>query len=291
MKKKQRKTEKAPFFKESLQTIKRNKAVSAVYFILRFAVIAIAVLSLLGGNYEHLFICILVLILFLLPSFFQRKLQIELPSTLEIIIICFIFAAEILGELQNYFIQYPNWDTMLHTLSGFLLAAVGFSMVDILNRNKPESFSLSPLFLARVAFCFSMTAGVLWEFFEILVERVFLLDLQKDTGVHTISSVARDASRQNIPIVIKDITDVAVNGQSLGLGGYQDIGLYDTMEDLFVNFIGAVVFSTIGYFYVRNQSNHRNDASQKVVSQFVPRIRTGVEPSDSPPQDDATSES
>lgn len=291
MKKTRHHREKVPFFKESLQTIKRNKLVSAVYFILRFAVIAIAVLSLLGGNYENLFICILVLILFLLPSFFQRKLQIELPSTLEIIIICFIFAAEILGELQNYFVQYPNWDTMLHTLSGFLLAAVGFSMVDILNRNKPESFNLSPLFLALVAFCFSMTAGVLWEFFEFLMDRVFLLDMQKDTIVHTISSVALDASKQNIPIVIKNITDVTVNGQSLGLGGYLDIGLYDTMEDLFVNFIGAVVFSTIGYFYVRNQANHRNDASQKVVSQFVPRIRNEAEQAPSALEDETTPES
>ena len=273
---------KAQFWRESLQTIRRNKSVSAVYFVLRLAVIIIAVLSVLGGNYENLFICILVLVLFLLPSFIQRKLQIELPSTLEIIIICFIFAAEIMGELQNYFVQYPNWDTMLHTLSGFLLAAVGFSMVDLLNRNKPESFNLSPLFLALVAFCFSMTAGVLWEFFEFLMDRVFLLDMQKDTVIHTISSVALDASRQNIPIVLEQIQDVSVNGQSLGLGGYLDIGLYDTMEDLFVNFIGAVVFSTIGFFYVRNRINHRTDASQKLVEQFVPRVHNPVESPEEP---------
>lgn len=257
----------------ALQYIKRHKAVASVYFILRFAVIAIAVLSCLNGNYENLFICILVLLLFMLPAFIQRRLNIELPSTLEIIILCFIFAAEILGELQNYFIQYPNWDTMLHTLSGFLLAAVGFSMVDILNRNKPESFSLSPIYLALAAFCFSMTAGVLWEFFEFGMDRLFHMDMQKDTIIHVISSVTLDPTNQNIPVTIKGITDMSINGQSLGLGGHLDIGLYDTMEDLFVNFIGAVVFSTIGFFYVRNQRSHKNDASQKVVSQFVPRVR------------------
>lgn len=275
-----RKKPKDQFFKGSLQYIKRHKSVAAVYFILRFAVIAIAVLSCLAGNYENLFICILVLILFLLPTFIQRHLHIELPSTLEIIILCFIFAAEILGELQNYFIQYPHWDTMLHTLSGFLLAAVGFSLVDLLNRNRPESFNLSPIYLALVAFCFSMTVGVLWEFFEFSMDRLFEMDMQKDTIVRTISSVALDPTNQNIPITIREITDVAVNGESLGLGGYLDVGLYDTMEDLFVNFIGAVVFSTFGFFYVKNAREHRSDATQKVVSQFVPRVRSVEEQSE-----------
>lgn len=274
------------FLKGSLQEIKRHKAVATVYFILRFAVIAIAVLSCLDRNFENLFVCVLVLVLFLLPAFIQRRLNIELPSTLEIIILCFIFAAEILGELRNYFIQYPNWDTMLHTLSGFLLAAVGFSMVDILNRNKPESFNLSPIYLAMAAFCFSMTAGVLWEFFEFAMDRLFHMDMQKDTILHVVSSVALDPTNQNIPITVSGIRDVAVNGRSLGLGGYLDIGLYDTMEDLFVNFIGAVVFSAIGFFYVKNQRNHKRDASQMVVSQFVPRRRV-PDPDALPEIDDA----
>ena len=155
---------------------------------------------------------------------------------------------------------------MLHTTSGFLCAAIGFSLVNLLNKDNRISLSLSPLYMAIAAFCFSMTIGVLWEFIEFSADRLFLLDMQKDTVITTISSVTLDATNSNTPIVIRNINDVAVNGQSLGLGGYLDIGLYDTMEDLFVNFIGAVVFSLFGYFYVKHQGKG------KLVESLVPRV-------------------
>ena len=127
------------------------------------------------------------------------------------------------------------------------------SLVDLLNRDAKIKFQLSPLYVAIAAFCFAMTVGVLWEFVEFAADRIFLLDMQKDTVVHTISSVMLDETNRNIPIVIQDIQSTAVNGVDLGLGGYLDIGLYDTMEDLFVSFVGAVTFSVIGYFYLKKR--------------------------------------
>ena len=230
---------------ENLNT-KPKRAVVAVYWILRLIVIGVMVMTIIHKNYESTFVCVLVLILFMLPRFVERNFRIELPSTLEIIILVFIFAAEILGELKSYFITYPHWDSMLHTTTGFISAAFGFALVDLLNRNKPQHFKLSPVFLALVAFCFSMTVGVLWEFFEFSMDYLFHMDMQKDTVIHAFASVTLDPTNSNIPIYIDNITDVAVNSQSLGLGGYLDVGLYDTMQDLFVNFIGAVVFSIIG---------------------------------------------
>jgi len=255
--------------KEIRAYAKQRPKVFTVYVILRLLVVAVLVRSAMLKEYESMFVCLLVLVLFMLPSFLERKLKIELPDTLEIIILVFIFAAEILGELECYFIQYPNWDTMLHTTSGFLCAAIGFSLVNLLNKDNRISLSLSPLYMAIAAFCFSMTIGVLWEFIEFSADRLFLLDMQKDTVITTISSVALDATNSNTPIVIRNINDVAVNGQSLGLGGYLDIGLYDTMEDLFVNFIGAVVFSLFGYFYVKHEGRG------KLVSSLVPRVAKG----------------
>jgi hypothetical protein len=255
--------------KEIRAYAKQRPKVFTVYVILRLLVVAVLVRSAMLKEYESMFVCLLVLVLFMLPSFLERKLKIELPDTLEIIILVFIFAAEILGELECYFIQYPNWDTILHTTSGFLCAAIGFSLVNLLNKDNRISLSLSPLYMAIAAFCFSMTIGVLWEFIEFSADRLFLLDMQKDTVITTISSVALDATNSNTPIVIRNINDVAVNGQSLGLGGYLDIGLYDTMEDLFVNFIGAVVFSLFGYFYVKHEGRG------KLVSSLVPRVAKG----------------
>ena len=250
-----------------------SAVVFAVYLVLRLIVLASLVSAILRQEYESAFVCVLVLFLFMLPFFIQKNFGICLPSTLEIIILLFIFAAEILGELQSYFIQYPYWDTMLHTTNGFLCAAVGFSLIDILNRDAKIKFTLSPVYVALAAFCFSMTIGVLWEFFEFGMDRLFHMDMQKDTIVHTISSVMLDSTNSNIPITIDGITSVAVNGRDLGFTGYLDIGLYDTMEDLFVNFIGATVFSVIGYFYLK----HRGEG--KFAKAFIPTIEeTNKEP-------------
>ena len=131
-------------------------------------------------------------------------------------------------------------------------------------------------YVALVAFCFSMTIGVLWEFFEFSVDRLFHMDMQKDTIVHTISSVMLDPTNKNIPITIDGITSVAVNGKNLGFDGYLDIGLYDTMEDLLVNFIGALTFSIFGYFYIKRRGKGR------IAKAFIPTITTEDKELDAP---------
>ena len=236
------------------QKYKPKPAVVAVYWILRLIVIGVMVMTIIHKNYESTFVCVLVLILFMLPRFVERNFRIELPSTLEIIILVFIFAAEILGELKSYFITYPHWDSMLHTTTGFISAAFGFAMVDLLNRNKPQHFKLSPVFLALVAFCFSMTVGVLWEFFEFTADQVMHTDMQKDYVVHEVNSVSLNPDGLNVPVHVQ-IESVSVNGEDWTeqLGGYLDIGLIDTMKDLQVNCIGAIAFSIIGFFYVKHR--------------------------------------
>ena len=211
--------------------LREHKSSFIVYLVLRALVILCMVLQILNKNYENVFLCILTLILLIMPSLIQLNLKIELPTTLEIIILLFIFSAEILGEIQEYYIKFQNWDTILHTLNGFLMAAIGFSLVDILNREERLKFELSPVFMSIVAFCFSMTVGVVWEFFEYGMDTFFGMDMQKDTIVHMVNSVMLDPEGRNIPTAIHNINDVIINGKSLGLGGYLDIGLHDTMKD------------------------------------------------------------
>ena len=258
--------------RNTMEELREKKgAVVTVYIVLRLAVILMLIAQFVKGNFENVFLCVLTLILFLVPTFIERKIHVDLPDTLEIIIMLFIFAAEILGEIQAYYITFPYWDTMLHTINGFLCAAIGFALVDILNRSERFSIQLSPLFLAITAFCFSMTIGVLWEFFECTMDQFFFLDMQKDTVVNTISSVMLDPKGGNHPTAIRNITDVIVvtadgTQHALGLGGYLDIGILDTMKDLFVNFIGAVVFSIIGYFYVKSRGKGR------FARRFIPQV-------------------
>lgn len=235
--------------------IRENRKSFIVYWVLRFLVLLTLVLQIINGNYGNAFTCLLALLLLTVPGFIQTTFHVELPTTLEIIIYLFIFATEILGEIDQYYLKYEYWDVMLHTLNGFLAAAIGYSMVTLLNEWENIEFQLSPLFTAVVAFCFSMTIGVVWEFFEFGMDTFFGLDTQKDTFIETIRSVSLlDNGHMK---VIDQIKDVTVNGQVLSNHGYLDIGLIDTMEDLFVNFIGAFIFSVLGFFFTKNQGKGR----------------------------------
>lgn len=249
----------------------KNKSSLMVYFVLRGLVILSMVRSFARQDFQSVFLCGLSLILMLLPSILSHKLDIKLPSTLEIFILLFIFAAEILGEINSFYVRVPHWDTMLHTINGFLCAAVGFALVDLLNREEKFSIQLSPLFLAIVAFCFSMTVGVLWEFFEYFADCLFELDMQKDTIIQSIGSVRLDPTLSNVVIRIEDIQEVILvcsDGTTipLGLGGYLDVGLHDTMKDLLVNLAGAAAFSVIGYIAADKKEESR------VAIRFVPQV-------------------
>jgi hypothetical protein len=234
-------------FKRVRDQIKTHKGSFALYLILRGAIIVVMILNILGKDWQNVAICIASLGLFLTPGFIESKWHVRISDTLTNIILLFIFAAEVLGEIGAFYVMIPWWDTMLHTLSGFLIAGVGFSLVHLLNDNKRILFSLSPFFIVLTAFCFSMTVGVFWEFIEFSSDQLWGVDMQKDTVVHEISSVLLDPAGGNRPYRIDDITSTVVNGEQLPIDGYLDIGLIDTMNDLTVCCIGAGVFCVIGY--------------------------------------------
>lgn len=238
--------------------------------VLQLAVITVAIRTATQKLWESFFVCILAFILFLTPSFIEKKFRITLPTGLEITIFLFIFAAEILGEIECYYMKYSFWDTMLHTVNGFVFSAFGFSLVDLLCQNKRMKFRLSPAFLTFTAFCFSMTIGTLWEFFEFGMDHLFALDMQKDTIIYQFRSVALNGKNGNLPIAVTDITQsilYTADGSSFVIDGYLDIGLTDTIKDLFVNFIGAAVFSVPGWFYVKRRGNNA------IAAAFIPTIR------------------
>ena len=250
-------------------TYKENKRSSLViYLVLRFLVIICMILQILRGDLNNALLCLLSLILLFAPLFIQNKFEITLPNDLEIAIYLFIFSAEILGEIDNFFGIIPYWDIILHTINGFLATAVGFSLVDLLNKNS-KNINLSPFYLCLVAFCFSMTIGVLWEFFEYSCDKFLNVDMQKDTVIQKISSVALNPDGENKAVVVDDIGKTIIydtNGDVLQVidNGYLDIGLNDTIEDLFVNFIGAIVFSCFAFFDLKH------NRSNSFINRFVP---------------------
>ncbi len=300
------------------QTAKEKPWVFGLYIVLRLIVLAIMIRSFFTGAYEYVLLCLLVIVLLYIPDFLERKLKVEIPSVLEAIVILFIFAAEILGEIEAFYIKIPFWDTMLHTLWGFLAAGIGFALADILNRSQASRLQLTPIYMAIVAFCFSMSAGALWELFEYGVDSILGFDMQKDTIVAAFSSVTLDPTNSNIAIPVTGITETAIttadgtviipggylekdtivaafssvtldptnsniaipvtgitetaittaDGTVIIPGGYLDIGLHDSMEDLLVNMAGAIVFSIIGFVYVKNRNNGKG---KSFAAHFIPR--------------------
>ncbi len=239
-----------------------------IYVVLRFLVIICMLAQILRGNLYNVLLCFITLLLFTIPTFLDKALKIKLPSTLEVITYLFIFAAEILGEIQNFYGIFTHWDTILHTLNGFIMGAIGFSLIDILNRKKVFDMNLSPFFVSLFALCFSMTIGVLWEFGEYFLDNHLGTDCQKDRIVHNVISekigTNGEKERLNNITTIKIYSD---KNQVTIINGYLDIGLIDTMKDLFVNFIGALVFSTLGYFYAKNKEGYQ------FLEIFFPKLR------------------
>ena len=246
--------------------IKEDKTTFIVYLILRVLVILCMIREVLLGNYLNAGLCVLSLVLFLVPTFFEERFKVDIPPVFEIVIMLFIFSAEILGEINNFYMRIPYWDMILHTLNGFLAAAVGYSLVYLLNENS-EKVNLSPIFVSLVAICFSMTIGVAWEFFEFGMDQTFKLDMQKDSYTSNIYTVDLDPDLTNDVIAVNDIDKTVLydkDGNILAqFNSFIDIGLSDTMFDMGVNFIGAIVFGVLGYFYMKNKDR------LKVADKFI----------------------
>lgn len=255
---------------EEMKTHVRSKgrAIRILYIFLNGLVTITLVRSFFRGELFNVLVCLLTLALFMIPAMVEKTLRLRLPRFFEGVVLVFIFSAEILGEINCYYQKIPHWDTVLHTVNGFMFAAFGFALLDMINRDGNIKFQLSPLYLALVAFCFSMTVGVLWEFFEFGADIIFHTDMQKDTYLTDIYTVMLDTEKTNTVIPVEGIAGVTVQGASgdVVLPTYLDIGLFDTMKDLMVNFVGALVFSIIGYFFVKEKGEGR------IARQFIPRL-------------------
>lgn len=262
-----KKPSRAPTVGTLVRQVKRDKKPFVVYIVLMIAIFAIIVRNIFEGRWENVFTGFLATILLLIPPLVEHSFRVRLPATLEILAYIFVFCTEILGEIGDFYRLIPFWDSLMHTFNGFMFAAFGFCLVDIFNKTKRFRFELSPFFLALVAFCFSMTIGVLWEFFEYLADTVLSTDMQKDSIQTVINSVSLPNDLGQKVTHIKGIRETHIlleSGEVIVLNGYLDIGLTDTMKDMFVNFIGALIFCIFGYFYVKKRGKGY------IAKQFIP---------------------
>ena len=146
----------------NVREMRQHRVKAGVYIIIRLILVSLLTAGILNGKWENVMTCVLTLGLLMLPLFIDRKLSVALPSVLETIVVLFVFAANVMGELGAFYEKIPIWDSLLHTVNGFICAGVGFGLTDILNRSERVKLSLSPMFVCLFSFCFSMTVGVVW---------------------------------------------------------------------------------------------------------------------------------
>lgn len=170
--------------------------------------------------------CLLGVFAMGLPGMISKRFKLEIPNTVFYFYLIFLWAAIFLGEVQNFYYRFKYWDLILHTLSGGMIGFIGFSFVDILN-NENEHVTLNPFFVAFFAFCFALALGAIWEIYEFLCDGFLKTNMQKYALESGIKLIGRDA-------------------------------VSDTMGDLIVDSIGALVATTIGYISIKYDKSYLN---------------------------------
>ena len=223
----------------------KKKMGKIVRLILSLIVIAIMIRQIFLKEWFMVFACIFTLIVFAIPRVFDKKFNIKFPMALEIAIYLFVFGAEIIGEIGEYYINVSWWDDLLHTVSGMLLAAVGLFFISVLN-NENKRLNLPVFYKVFATFCFSITILALWECFEFGADCLTGSDMQKDTFITTINSVDLNEKKVNKSVSL-NIETIEVNGEDWmkKYGGYLDIGLYDTIGDMICTVVGSFMFIVI----------------------------------------------
>lgn len=181
-----------------------------------------AVVLVVRAQWMHVFVTVLLMALIAFPAVFPRKMPIQIPSEIQIFVVLFLFATLFLGEVQDFYLRIWWWDLALHTSSGVLLGLVGFLIVYVLNENEMVDVSMPPSFLALFAFSFSVCLGAVWEIFEFAMDQLAGTNMQKP--------MLGDPS-----------------------------GLTDTMWDLIVDTLGALVMALAGWRYMRRARHERSD--------------------------------
>jgi len=175
--------------------------------------------------------CLLGIAVMFLPSFLERRIRIVIPGTIYIFFVVFLYAAIYLGEIRSFYYRIPQWDLILHGFSGLMLGALSFSVIDLLNGSERVKFDLSPVFVALFAFCFAVAMGVLWEVYEFGFDGLLDLNMQRyklQSGKHLIGRSAVE----------------------------------NTMNDLIIDAVGAIIMSAIGYMSLKN---HRGWINRLII--------------------------
>lgn len=226
---------------------------SVVFFIVRW------------NGFERILLCIVTIFLLLLPTAAEHYLRIRLSLPFYLICMCYAIGA-MLGHSWKFYYLFPGWDKLLHITGGVVFALLGAYLPRIIMGRDLNH----PFMTALFALCFSIALSAVWEFFEYGMDRFFAMDMQNDTVVHSIHSYLL-GDELGVLGSIEQIQDVTIHGQELGLGGYLDLGLIDSMNDMLLESLGALIYVLFYLF-----SNGKLHAIQVLAPKEKDSINTEV---------------
>ena len=200
-----------------------------ILFVMAFA--ETVIFSIITNDFSNIinaFTALLGLALTFIPEAMENisKKRLRFSSGVKIAIVLFIFAAELLGEIESFYEKIPWWDNMLHSLSGIILGLIGFMLVYAMNESDKVRISLSPLFVAAFAFFFAVAAGAVWEIIEFSGDRLFSMNMQKFRPPQGVNELMTDSWRF-------------------------DEGLIDTMTDIILDTVSALFISVLGFVKIK----------------------------------------
>jgi hypothetical protein len=197
--------------------------------IILLSLVVALVLEAYNQRWGLFFVTALAIILIYIPILFQKRAKIYIPAEFQLLIVIFIYASVFLGEVRGYYTRFWWWDSVLHFSAGLALGIIGFGIMYILYKTGRIAASIG--FIAFLAFCFAMTAGVFWEIYEFGMDESFGTNMQR-----------------------------------------RETGVVDTMIDLILNAIGALIASVAGYFYLRKGDNILLNRLIRKFVQHNPRL-------------------
>lgn len=168
----------------------------------------------------------MMLICTFVPGFIEKTGKVSVPNVMSIVFICFCLAHFVVGEIGELYVKSKIFDSVLHTLSGSMIAILGFSIIRLLNNSENVDLKLNPLFVSIFVVCFSITIGVVWEVVEFAADAITGSNMQRFSD-----SVTRE------PFLGRD-------------------ALFDTMKDLILDTIGALVVAVISYLDLKKRKQH-----------------------------------
>ena len=198
-----------------------------------------AICSGISGEMDGVLLCVAAMIGLVLP-YVAEGLWGWRMSGATYVFFLFYVTCSMMGRPYRLYYTLAYWDKLLHLCGGLAFALAGSYLLVLRSR----SYRRDLLVRAVFALCFSIAVSAVWEFYEFGADHLLGMDMQRDTVVHSMDSYFLGNATGEVGHM-DHIDSVIVNGVDLGLGGYVDLGLIDTMGDMMIETLGALVYVAV----------------------------------------------